>query len=201
MIKIEELFFSYGNHVVFDDVTFQLPERGLVAVTGRNGVGKTTLLRILGRVYQAHFIGSPQFTATYIDTEYLTLDTLTVAEVVDVLSRQGKHLKSEMLSKNPLITQQMLSTQLGALSLGQRQRLVLAIACSLPTSSMLLLDEPFNGLDVESCTSAQDQLVNISQEKSILFATHNLQDMNELATHILHIDGPHLISLEKNTPK
>ena len=198
MIKVEELSFSFGNHNVFDNASFTLPGHGLIAVTGRNGVGKTTLLRILGKVYKADFNTSFTGIATYIDSEYLTLDTLTVSETVYMFARQGDYMHGELLISNTLINEQMNKTPLESLSLGQRQRLILAIACTFTKPSMLLLDEPFNGLDFEGQEHARRQLKFTAQTKAILFATHSNDDIYSFATHILHINGPSSISLTEN---
>lgn len=166
-----------------------------MALTGPNGIGKTTLLRILGQVYDASFTMTPRVPATYIDTEYLTLDTLTVGEVIRVLGEQVGFVNAAALAQNPLITEQMRTTELGSLSFGQRQRCILAVAGALTTPTIMLLDEPFNGLDSDARKQSMQQLVNVSHEKTVVFATHNSQEINELATHILRIEGPHLVSI------
>lgn len=195
MIEVEKLSFAFGDHHVFDNASFTLPFHGLIAVTGRNGIGKTTLLRILGNVYKADFATSFRATATYIDAEYLSLDTLTVGEIVDLFARQGHYMHGDLLTANRLIDEQMKKTPLESLSFGQRQRLILTIACAFTKPAMLLLDEPFNGLDREAQAHARHQLKCTAQTKAVLFATHNNDDIYSLATHVLHINGPSSISL------
>lgn len=147
MIEIKSISYTFGDQIVFQNASLRLPKHGLVALTGANGVGKTTLLRILGRVYHSKLTFPHSRWATYLDTEFLTLDMLTVDELLNLLGNQGKTIDREALSRNALIDEKIRNTRVAGLSLGQRQRLVISVATALTTPTVVLLDEPFNGLD------------------------------------------------------
>lgn len=198
MYNVKELTHAFGDHVVFDRVSFEIPKRGLVAVTGVNGIGKTTLLRILGGLYKSTFTIPYTGWATYLDAEFLTLDMLSVDELVNLLGCQGESLNGDELRRNPLIDESMRLTRVGNLSLGQRQRLVIAVATALLAPALLLLDEPLNGLDEVALAEARAQLKSTAQRRTVLLATHNAQEITKHSTHVLRICGPSTITLSCN---
>lgn len=189
MIELNDISYVFGEHIVFDHVSFALPERGLVALTGPNGIGKTTLLRVLGGLYRSHVRFPYVGYATYLDAEFLTLDMLTVDEMVTLLSCQ-RNVDADLLRDSSLLDARMRDTRIAGLSLGQRQRLVIATAAALTSPKLLLLDEPFNGLDHEASIEAHRWIRRTAERRTVLFATHDQRDAENYATHRLHISGP-----------
>lgn len=194
MIAVRHLTFGFVDRPIFDDLSLDLPECGLVAVTGANGVGKTTLLRVLGGIYRS---GTEVRTASglparavYLDDEFLTLDTLTVGEVLALLAAELPDLAADRLVDHPLVTDTMRHSALGTLSLGQRQRCVVAVASSLTGADAVLLDEPFNALDADGVSLARRELADLARARPVLFATHMSADIDDFAHHVLRIGGP-----------
>ncbi|HMT90489.1 MAG TPA: hypothetical protein PKC73_12725, partial [Dermatophilaceae bacterium] len=109
-----EVSFAYGDRIVFDRAQFSLPEHGLVVVTGANGVGKTTLFRILGRIYPSDLRVSagpatdfPREESaigrlSYLDAGLLTLDRLTAAEFITGIAPDARTRVD--MSGNPLLS-------------------------------------------------------------------------------------------------
>lgn len=177
MISISDLDFSYGDHVVFAGLAFELPERGVVALRGGNGVGKTTLLKLLGGLLPS---ANPslrrvrsQRRLVYLDADFLSLDSLTVAEYLELM---GVELGAGDTAISGLIEPGMLATRVSDLSLGQRQRCVLALALKLPDVDVLLLDEPLNGLDAAAAAVAREELAGAARRFTVLLATHETND-------------------------
>lgn len=180
MNTIEHLDHAYGTHVVFQDARIELPDVGTVALRGPNGCGKTTLLKLLGGVIRAQ---SPAVTtwrnthhATYLDTEYLTLEHLTVNETLEVLAPL---MAPAGECGHPLVDGSMSGTRVGDLSLGQRQRLVLTIALGLTGPQVLLLDEPLNGLDARACDVARRLISEYGRGRLVVLATHEADRWTE----------------------
>lgn len=204
MLHVTDLRFSFGDTVVLDGVDIQLPERGLVALTGANGAGKTTLLRVLGRVYPCdnpslHEV-SHRVRMVYLDTGFLSLDCLTVRELFDLLARDLRRVDPTALVSSPLVCERMWQTRLAALSLGQRQRCVLAVAGALRDVHVVLLDEPFNGLDATALMDARCLLASMARTSTVVFATHDTDDVHDLADHVLRVEAPDVVELSTAGP-
>lgn len=162
---------AFGSNVIFASTNIELPDRGVVALRGSNGSGKTTLLKLLGGVIPsscgAFRDWRNKFTAVYLDIEYLTLDYLTASELLDMIRPL-----TGPVPDNGLLNDAILATKVSDLSLGQRQRLVLAAALALQNIDVVLLDEPLNGLDREASKAARDALRAASQDRLVILATH-----------------------------
>ncbi|GAA2519051.1 MAG: ATP-binding cassette domain-containing protein [Kocuria sp.] len=197
MNTIDHLNHAYGTHVVFQDARIELPDVGTVALRGPNGCGKTTLLKLLGGVIRAQ---SPAVTtwrnshhATYLDTEYLTLEHLTVNETLNVLAPL---MAPDGDGGHPLVDGSMAGTRVGDLSLGQRQRLVLTIALGLKGPQVLLLDEPLNGLDARACALARRLISANGRDRLVLLATHEEDRWTDYDLVVESVNVSHLCRAE-----
>lgn len=193
MNSLYNLDHSYGTSVVFADATVELPGRGTVALRGSNGCGKTTLLKLLGGIIASTAQSVKQWraqrNAVYLDLEFLSLEHLNVQEtlrMVAPLLRQGWGREC------PLIDPSMRTTLVGDLSLGQRQRLVLTIALGLQNVDVLLLDEPFNGLDGEARAQARELLTQAGSQCLVLLATHEIEHWTEYDLTVVSPSSCHL---------
>ncbi|MGV1006117.1 MAG: ABC transporter ATP-binding protein [Candidatus Nanopelagicales bacterium] len=178
--------FAYGRKVVLDTLELVLPTSGVVALTGPNGVGKTTLLKVLGRVLpNAHGDFSDGLRRVYFDAEMLTLDYLTVAETMRFFA-VGRSAGGPPW---PLIPEDLERQVVRDLSLGQRQRVALQVA-SLSTADVILLDEPFNGIDREGRAVARSILRDVAADAVVLYATHDAHDLLSFADYVVSLLGP-----------
>ena len=159
LLALDQVRAGYGDAVVLDGVSFEVPEQGSLAVLGRNGVGKSTLfLTIMGytRVTRgrvawrgANITGlAPHRRAkaglAWVAQEREIFPSLTVEENLTVAMRSGRWDLSSVYSLFPRLAERR--TNMGnQLSGGEQQ--MLAIARALMTNpSLLLLDEPLEGL-------------------------------------------------------
>lgn len=167
---------AFGSHVIFDRASVDLPDRGVVALRGPNGCGKTTLLKLLGGMISTSCTEIARWrkdlTAVYLDTDFLTLDYLTVEEHLDMVRPLIGPSEMPEGDGHHLLTEQMMPTKVADLSFGQRQRLVLTVALALKNVEVLLLDEPLNGLDQQGSLIARQSMLAVGRSQLILVATH-----------------------------
>ena len=188
VLDVKDLTKSYGDHVVVSNFSLTVRKGEAVALTGRNGAGKSTVLRCLVGADRPtsgtiEVLGSkvsetnPEFrrnVATVIDDLDFFPD-LSVVEHLDLLARahglaEADELVDEVLEEVQLVPQ---SGQLpGTLSSGQRRRLALATAFVRPRK-LLVLDEPEARLDVEGVAWLGERLkAEMKQGLAIVMASH-----------------------------
>ncbi|MCD0452790.1 energy-dependent translational throttle protein EttA [Actinocorallia sp. API 0066] len=194
VIVAEHLNKAFGDKVLMDDLTFNLPPNGIVGVIGPNGVGKTTLFRMITGEQQpdsgALKIGDT-VQISYVDQGRGGIDPQ--ATVWQVVSDGLDHIKVgqvEMPSRAYVAAfgfkgpdQQK---KAGVLSGGERNRLNLALTLK-QGGNVLLLDEPTNDLDVETLSSLENALLEFPG--CAVITSHDRWFLDRIATHILAWEG------------
>lgn len=210
-IAVKNLTKTFGRQKALDNISFDIEKGEIVGFLGPNGAGKSTTMKIAtcylpptsgslevcGLEVTAHplevrhKIGYlPEHNPLYLDMyvhEYLEfighLHQLkrkflrdSVRRVVDMFG-----LKKE---QNKLI---------GALSKGYRQRVGLAQAL-IHDPKVLILDEPTTGLDPNQITEIRNLIRNVSQEKTVLFSTHIMQEVQALCQRVVIIDNGTIVT-------
>ncbi len=194
VLEVDKLVKGYGDRRLFDGLSFSLPRAGIVGVVGPNGVGKSTLFRmIVGEETPEN--GSLKLGETvkvsYVDQSRSGLDPKR--NVWEVVSDGLDHIKVasfEMPSRAYVASfgfkgpdQQKPS---GVLSGGERNRLNLALTLKIG-GNLLLLDEPTNDLDVETLQSLEDALLEFPGCAVVI--SHDRWFLDRVATHILAWEG------------
>jgi branched-chain amino acid transport system ATP-binding protein len=175
VLKISGLRAGYGQTVVLEDLALELPERGTLAVLGRNGVGKTTLLATLMGHTTLHsgsitFLGKdvqrlPAYERSRLGIGYVPqtreiFPSLTLEENLTVAERAGRWTTARVYDLFPRLAQRR--TAMGnQLSGGEQQMLAIGRAL-MGNPSLLLMDEPLEGLApiiVESLLKALKRLI------------------------------------------
>jgi ATP-binding cassette ChvD family protein len=189
-----DLHKSFGDRELFDGLSFDLPRAGIVGVVGPNGVGKSTLFRMIVGEEKADS-GSldvgPTVRISYVDQGRGGLDPKK--NVWEVVSDGLDHIKVanfEMPSRAYVASfgfrgpdQQKAA---GVLSGGERNRLNLALTLKMG-GNLLLLDEPTNDLDVETLQSLEDALLEFPG--CAVVVSHDRWFLDRVATHILAWEG------------
>ncbi|MBR0426486.1 MAG: ABC transporter ATP-binding protein [Clostridia bacterium] len=171
MIRIENLTVRFDGKTVFDHASFELPDTGIVLLQGVSGIGKTTLLRVLAKTLQpdsGSVMGLEGRTVSFVFQEPRLLEWRTALENVALVSDRETALS--LLDRLGLSAESNTPTK--NLSGGQKQRVSLARAFAFG-SDVVLLDEPFTGLDTENKHIAADL---IRTARLAIVVTHEPSD-------------------------
>ncbi len=194
VIEAEHLHKAFGDRVLIDDLSFSLPRNGIVGVIGPNGVGKTTLFKMIMGLEDVTS-GSLEIGETvqisYVDQNRAGIDPKK--NVWEVVSDGNDWLKvgdTEIQSRAYVAAfgfkgpdQQKPA---GVLSGGERNRLNLALTLK-QGGNLLLLDEPTNDLDVETLESLEEALLGFPG--CAVITSHDRMFLDRIATHILAWEG------------
>ena len=187
-LKLSSVHAGYGETVVLEDIGFSLPERGSLAVLGRNGVGKTTLLSTLighttfhsGSIeYQGRPIaGLPAYERArlgigYVPQEREIFPSLTVEENLTVAAQPGRWTLERVYELFPGVARRR-SHMGNQISGGEQQMLAIGRAL-MGNPSLLLMDEPLEGLApiiVEALLKALARLIREESLTVVLVEQH-----------------------------
>ena len=188
MLSLSKVRAGYGETVVLEDVDLELPERGALAVLGRNGVGKTTLLAtIMGHttfhsgemVFERESIAArPVYERCkrgigYVPQERLIFASLSVHENLDVARRPGRWTIDRVYELFPRLRERRAAMG-NQLSGGEQQMLAIGRAL-MGNPSLLLMDEPLEGLApivVETLLKALKKLITEDSLAVVLVEQH-----------------------------
>ncbi len=172
-ILITNLSKSYGETVVFRDFSARLPLGETTVITGVSGGGKTTLLRlILGLETPdgGEIAGVPARRAAVFQEDRLCPQLTALENVLLTAGRKKEHEARDILARLGL--GESLAVPAAELSGGMRRRCALARALCAE-SDLLVLDEPFKGLDEANRRAAMDAVRAVSDDKTVLLVTHD----------------------------
>lgn len=208
-IRVEHISKFYGQQKAVDDISFAITEGELVGFLGPNGAGKSTLMKIItgflfadkGRIFindeEMQFENAeirkqigylPEHNPLYPDLfvkEYLEI----AAGFYQLKNKRAK--VSEMVELTGLGDEQ--HKKIKALSKGYRQRVGLAQAL-IHNPSILILDEPTTGLDPNQLEEIRSLIRNISKNKTVLFSTHIMQEVEAVCQRVLIINKGILVA-------
>ncbi|REH38970.1 molybdate transport system ATP-binding protein [Paraperlucidibaca baekdonensis] len=187
-------------------IACSLPLAGVTAIYGASGAGKTTLLRCIAGLHasphghmhfrQQHWQHLPTHRRglAYVCQQASLFPHLTVSGNLDYAQRRARragHQREEIIALFALAP--LLARAPQQLSGGERQRVVLARAL-LSQPQLLLLDEPFSGIDQAQRTALLPYIRHLSQQLPIIMVSHDLRDIECLAQHIVHLADGRLIA-------
>ncbi len=198
-VQLAHVTVAYGARVVLQDITLELPSARIIGLIGPNGAGKTTLLRsIVGA--QRVLEGTVRVLGAAADAvrqrvayvpQRRDVDWSFPLSVLDVVlmgrygklgllrrpSKQDRELALDALKQVGLAKRQ--ACQIGELSGGQQQRVFLARAL-VQDADLMLLDEPFNGIDTTTQSVIFDLLCEQRQRgRTVLLSTHDLHSVEQ----------------------
>ncbi|MBQ8320687.1 MAG: ABC transporter ATP-binding protein [Clostridia bacterium] len=162
---------AYGEQVIFGGQDFEFPEGKITCLFGRSGVGKTTLLKILGGLtdYDGQIEGRKK--AAFVFQEPRLIAHMSVYENIRFVVGMSANI-DEMLARLGL--KELREKRAGELSGGEAQRVALARAL-LFDAPLLLLDEPFSSLDEETGNRARAAVLEVCKagKKTAVIALHD----------------------------
>ncbi len=185
---------SFGDRVLIDDLSFELPRNGIVGIIGPNGVGKTTLFKCIVGLEEPSAgtldIGETVKIA-YVDQNRAGIDAdkslwEVVSDGLDIIQVGETEVPSRAYVAGFGFKGQDQSKPAGVLSGGERNRLNLALTLK-QGGNLLLLDEPTNDLDTETLASLEEALLAFSG--CAVITSHDRWFLDRIATHILAWEG------------
>ena len=194
VLEVEHLHKQFGDRVLIDDLSFSLPRNGIVGVIGPNGVGKSTLFKmIVGKepVTSGTLELGETVKISYVDQNREGLDpkkTLweVVSDGLDYIRVGETEIPSRAYVANFGFKGSDQQKPAGVLSGGERNRLNLALTLK-QGGNLLLLDEPTNDLDVETLESLEEAL--LAFPGCAVITSHDRMFLDRIATHILAWEG------------
>jgi ATP-binding cassette subfamily F protein uup len=204
LISLQRAHLAFGHHALLDDVNFSIIKRERVGLIGRNGAGKSSLLKLLdGRVLpdDGKVVSLDSLRIATVEQEPELDMTLTVIEVLLLPPKGDEHYDDEDWQK-PARAMSWLDklgidpdTSVSALSGGMCKRVALAAAL-VHNPDLLLLDEPTNHLDLEGIAWLETQLK--ATQAGVLLITHDRAFLDSVATRIIELDRGKLLSFPGN---
>ena len=194
VLKVDGLCKSFGDRVLIDNLSFELPRNGIVGVIGPNGVGKSTLFKMI--------VGKEQPTSgtlelgetvklSYVDQGREGIDPKkkvweVVSDGLDYMMVCETEVPSRAYVASVGFKGSDQQKPAGVLSGGERNRLNLALTLK-QGGNLLLLDEPTNDLDVETLSRLEEALLEFPG--CAVVTSHDRMFLDRIATHILAWEG------------
>lgn len=205
-ITIQELTIGYRGPSLLNEVSCRIEPGEKIGLLGRNGCGKTTLMRLISGQEQAQSgtIEMSEGTRVAVLPQDVPLDILgSVEEVVarglsDEMNEIENHWQRDQFVERVLMQMELDGTvQFQSLSTGMKRRVLLAQAI-VSKPEVLLLDEPTNHLDIDAITWLEGFLSSLPS--TLLFVTHDRAFLTRLAKRILEIDRGQLFDWSCDYP-
>ena len=194
VIVADKVSKAFGEKILFENFSFDLPPNGIVGVVGPNGAGKTTLFRmIMGmeKCDSGSFSVGETVVAGYVDQSHAAIDQeKTVYQVIsggmDEVLLGNKPVNARAYSARFNFTGADQEKKCGVLSGGEKNRLHLALTVKAG-ANVLLLDEPTNDIDVNTLRALEEGLENFAGCAVII--SHDRWFLDRVATHIIAFEG------------
>jgi ATP-binding cassette ChvD family protein len=194
VVKAEKLSKAYGDKLLFDDLTFNLPRGGIVGVIGANGAGKTTLFRMItgqekpdggtlriGETVKLAYVDQSRDT---LDGDKTAFDEIAQGAEILEIGKRKVPARAYVAGFNFKGTDQQ--KRVKDLSGGERNRVHLAKLLR-SGGNVLLLDEPTNDLDVDTLRALEDALLAFAG--CVVVISHDRWFLDRIATHMLAFEG------------
>lgn len=212
LVEIDHVTKSFGEKVALKDLSFSVPAGQLCGLLGPNGAGKTTLFRLLMGILKATdgklLIDSldafddrveVKRLVGFLPDEPVFYSYLSGRETLELsASMHGLDVRATMDRIYPLMSRLRLASDIDSyaedFSRGMKKKLGLLL-CLLHQPKLLILDEPTNGLDVESTHLFYDLMLEESQRgTTVLFSTHLMDQVAKLCSHAVIINDGKLVA-------
>lgn len=207
-LTIQHLNKRYNKKMILNDINLTVASGDIVGLIGPNGVGKTTLLKILANVitdYEGdiYFDGisnknidvfqrvSLMQTAAILYPHLTGYDYLSYLQAIYKLNKSAVKEVIDLMNIDSFVHQ-----KIGTYSLGMQQQLLMAMAL-INRPSFLILDEPFNGLDPSRAIAIKQILAELNRTgMTILLSSHQLSIVEEVTDKVYFLKAGHLFPFE-----
>ena len=189
-IIITDLCKTFDDNEVLKNVNITLKDNSIYCLMGSSGIGKTTLLRILiglERADSGSVSGIDTKSISCMFQEDRLIPYLSAIDNVRIVLH-GKNNRDEI--RNNLLSilpDDSLDIPVSSLSGGMKRRVALARALSYP-GKLIILDEPFTGLDKDTKLNVIDYILKMRNNRTLLIGTHGSDDANLLGAEIIKLN-------------
>lgn len=202
MIKVENLSFTYpkSKHMVLHDFSFSLEAGRVYGLLGRNGAGKSTLLYLMtglltpkkGKIMYHDINVRSRLPMTLQDMflvpEEFELPSISLKKYIDLNAPFYPNFSKEDMYKYLHCFEMDMDVNLGALSMGQKKKVFMSFALATNTS-LLLMDEPTNGLDIPGKSQFRKFMASgMTDNKTIVISTHQIRDIDKMLDSVMIMD-------------
>ena len=189
--SLREAYISYSKKEIFTNLTFNLHRGELIALVGKNGVGKSTLMNVISGkqdIDQGESWNPEGLQLSYFnqDFNFINEDQTIDTELKKLFRNENEHYKIDIFCENLFLDKEK---NINTLSGGQKRRVGL-IKSLIVDSDILLLDEPTNHLDLESIVWLENYLKNYNG--AILCVSHDRQFLNNFTNKVFWLDRGNL---------
>jgi ABC-2 type transport system ATP-binding protein len=202
-LSLQHVVKTYHNHIAVNDVSFDVQQGTIFGILGPNGAGKTSMIRIITSITAAdsgtvlidgqklnalhpHAIGyMPEERGLYKKMK-VGEQLLYLAQLKGLSSREARERVEHWLKKFEILS--WWNKQVGELSKGMSQK-VQFIATIVHNPKLIILDEPFSGLDPINANLIKDEIYALKESgTTILFSTHRMEQVEEICEDIVLIN-------------
>ena len=203
ILRLENVLKTYDKHVAVNNVSFEVPKGSIFGLLGPNGAGKTSLIRVITTITGADsgsvFLDEEKLNSEhpnqigYMPEERGLYKKMKVGEQLMYLAQlkglSAKKAKEQIKSWfNRLSIDDWWNKKVEELSKGMQQK-VQFIATVVHDPKLLILDEPFSGLDPINTNLIKDEIRRLNEEgTSIIFSTHRMEQVEEICEYITLIN-------------
>lgn len=189
MIQIVGLTKSFGDHVIFDNLSFEIADGEFVVFSGKSGCGKTTMLNLIGGIdtpdsgqiivdgtditKQKNRIEYFRTKVSFLFQNFALIENKTVLENLNMVKKQSRTEVTTEQALKKVGLEDKLNAKVYTLSGGEQQRAALA-RIMIKQCSIILADEPTGSLDAENAGIVMDILTELNKQgKTVILVTHD----------------------------
>lgn len=219
MIRLKDFTIGYGKKILLKEINTLFPDSSLTALIGRNGTGKSTLLRAIAGLNPKYYgeilindrnlksLSQKELASvlSFVNTQRPRISNLTCNDIISLGRSPFTGWTGRLSEKDSLMIEEALENvgmksyrnrQINSLSDGEFQRVMIARAIAQDTP-VIILDEPTSFLDLPTRFEVVGLLKRLSSEKgkTVIFSTHELDIAVEMADYIALIDDQNLLNL------
>lgn len=193
MIELKNVSKAYDNKKIIDSLTCSFEHGKTYVLTGKSGIGKTTLLRVMSGLekYSGSITGLKNMRKTFLFPEDRLLENLTASENIRFVYPEFKDEK-EWFSR--FLLDGCESMEIGEMSTGMKRRLSLMRAFAY-SGDVFFLDEPTNGLDAQTAQTILKTMKEMLKGKTAFIISHSERDAAYLADSKIVLDSQPVCNL------
>lgn len=206
MLQVNNLHYTKSRHVILRGLSFKIPTHSTVALLGENGVGKTTLMRLISGLIEPNphsdimidgIMGAKiKAHLSYVSTLDWANNYDRVSDIVDYFKMGYPDFNEQRMNELIKFMRIDRTRRIAKLSTGTIEKLLIALTISRDTS-VYLLDEPFGGVDVIARKKIMQSLLHwLPEEATVLISTHYIQEIESLVDDAIILKDGRLLAYE-----